>query len=76
MPLRISLRLCARCAAAAAADDVLCLLVFSQHTEKWILKLTAEMDQWLEVLVRHQADKVGAALEDLLTQAPTPLLLG
>lgn len=33
-----------------------CLLF--QHTEKWTLELTAEMDKWLGVLVRHQADKV------------------
>lgn len=30
----------------------------SQHTEKWTLTLTEEMDKWLGVLVRHQADKV------------------
>lgn len=30
----------------------------AQHTEKWTLELTAEMDKWLGVLVRHQADKV------------------
>eukprot|EP00903_Cladosiphon_okamuranus_P006045 g5962.t1 len=33
-------------------------LVAHAHTEKWTLELTAEMDKWLGVLVRHQADKV------------------
>ncbi|CAM9239277.1 unnamed protein product [Ascophyllum nodosum] len=28
------------------------------HTETWTRKLTGDMDEWLGVLVRHQADKV------------------
>ena len=40
------------------------LLTFptNQHTESWTLRLTSEMDQWLGVLVRHQADKVREAI--------------
>ncbi|CAM9855428.1 unnamed protein product, partial [Ectocarpus sp. 8 AP-2014] len=33
-------------------------LVAHAHTEAWTLELTTEMDKWLGVLVRHQADKV------------------
>ena len=35
----------------------------NQHTESWRSRLTAEMDRWLGVLVRHQADKVGGVAQ-------------